>query len=150
MPVLSFDTYGKTRVRLLQVLRSGTAHEVVELNVTILFEGRLADSYLTGDNSLVLPTDTMKNTVYALARQHPIESIEEFGTQLATHFLDRLVHVNATNISIEETPWSRIGGHADAFIQSGREQRTAKLRVARDSRSIVCGLRNLQILKTGQ
>jgi urate oxidase len=110
----------------------------------------LAASYVTGDNSLVLPTDTMKNTVYALARQRPIEPIEEFGTQLATHFLDRLPHLNAINISIEQTPWSRIGAHAAAFVQNSREQRTAKLRITRDSQSIVCGLRNLQILKTGQ
>jgi urate oxidase len=150
MPTLSFDTYGKTRVRLLQVLRNSDAHEVVEINVTILFEGELADSYVMGDNSNVLPTDTMKNTVYALARQNPIESIEEFGLILGKHFLDRLPHVDKVNISIEQTPWDRIGSHAAAFVQSSKEQRTTAVRITRENKSIRCGLRNLQILKTSQ
>ncbi len=150
MPTLSFDTYGKTRVRLMQVLRRGDVHEVVDVNVNIFFEGKLADSYLTGDNSGVLPTDTMKNTVYALARQYPIESIEEFGLRLGRHFLDRLEHLDKVSVSIDQTPWDRIPDHGTAFLQSAKEQRTAKLSVTRESQDIVCGIRNLQILKTSR
>ncbi len=150
MAILSFDTYGKTRVRLLQVLRGGAAHQVVDLGVTILFEGKLADSYITGDNSDVLPTDTIKNTVYALARQHPIESIEEFASRLGKHFLDRLPHVITVKLFVDQTPWCHIGAHQSAFIQSSKEQRTAELKISRDNQSVQCGVRNLQILKTGQ
>ena len=150
MPTLSFDTYGKTRVRLLQVLRAGDVHEIVDVNVNIFFEGKLADSYITGDNSEVLPTDTMKNTVYALARKYPIKSIEEFGLRLGRHFLDRLEHLNKVTVAIDQTPWDRIPDHGTAFLQSAKEQRTAKLSVTRESQVIISGIRNLQVLKTSR
>jgi urate oxidase len=150
MPTLTFDTYGKTRVRLLQVLRDKPSHEIADITATILFEGKLAESYATGDNSLVLPTDTIKNTVYVLARQHRIVSIEEFGLTLGSHFLHRLAHVSTVNVLIQQTPWDRIGSSATAFVQSGNEQRTADLRIERDRRVIVSGIRNLQVLKTAQ
>ena len=148
MADLSFHTYGKSRVRLLQVLRDGSAHEIADLNVTVLFEGDLVESYTAANNSLVLPTDTIKNTVYVLARQHPISAIEDFGLTVGRHFLSRLAHVTTVKVLIEETPWTRIGNHTTAFMQSSKEQRTAELRITREAQSIVGGIRNLQILKT--
>lgn len=142
MANLAFDTYGKTRIRLMQVLNG----EVLELNIAILLEGELADSYTTGDNSRVLPTDTMKNTVYVLARQHPIQSIEEFATVLGRHFLSRLPHITGVDILIEQAPWDRFDN--GAFVQSSKEARTAKLNMSRYGESIRCGIRSLQILKT--
>lgn len=150
MPTLSFDTYGKTRVRLLQLLHGDPSDNVVEITVTILFEGRLAESYTAGDNALVLPTDTMKNTVYALARQHPIDSIERFALHLGRHFLERLPHLSAVHVEIAQTPWTHIGTHAGAFTQSGKDQRTARVAMTRGHHTIESGLRNLQILKTRQ
>ena len=54
-------------------------HALRELSVDVLTEGEFAASFLEADNALVLPTDTMKNTVYVLANRHPIESAETFG-----------------------------------------------------------------------
>ena len=59
--------YGKSQIRLVQVLRGGDRHTLDDLTVAIRFEGDFDASYSAGDNSDVLPTDTMKNTVYALA-----------------------------------------------------------------------------------
>jgi urate oxidase len=132
----------------MQVLRKDGRHDVTEANVTILLQGKLGTSYTVGDNSGVLPTDTMKNTVYALARKHPIEFIEEFGLRLGKHFLDRLAHVDRVNVSLEQTNWDRIEDHNAAFVQTARDKRTAQLSVDRNSQRIVCGIRNLQILKT--
>jgi urate oxidase len=148
MATLSFDTYGKTRVRLMQVLRTGGMHQVAEINVSVLLEGDLADSYIAGDNSHVLPTDTVKNTVYVLARQQAIESIEQFSACLGRHFLGRLEHVHTIQITIEQTAWDRIGQHAAAFVQSTREHRVTRMKVTREGESIVSGIRNLHILKT--
>jgi len=150
MPNLTFEIYGKTHVRLLQVLRHNGVHEVVEIDVTVLLEGNLADCYLTGNNSQVLPTDTMKNTVYALARQYPIETIEDFASRLGRHFLNRLRHVSRVKISITQTAWDRIGSHDSSFVQSSKERRNAQLFVTPGAESITCGLRNLQILKTSR
>ena len=81
------DRYGKSRVRLVKVSRQGSRHELRELTVQVLCQGDFDSSYQDGDNSKVLPTDTMKNTVYALAKQAGVTSIEAFGQTLATHFL---------------------------------------------------------------
>lgn len=148
MPSLTFDRYGKTRVRLLQVLRTDSGHEIVEINLTILFEGDLKESYTSGDNSRVLPTDTMKNTVYALSRQNPIESVEAFGLCLGEHFLHRLPHIDKIKVSIHQIPWNRIASHSSAFSQNEKEQPFAHVTVTRGGRSVVSGFRNLQILKT--
>ncbi len=148
MAVLSFDTYGKTRVRLLQVLRTGDRQEVIEAMVKILFQGDFGTSYTAGDNSQVLPTDTMKNTVYAIARQKPIDSIERFGLDLGQHFLDRLPFVDKVEIEICQTPWSRIGGHSGTFLQDGKEHRTTHLTLSRGGKTLVSGIQDLQILKT--
>ena len=63
------DNYGKSRVRLMKVERHGDFHELQNINVKIALEGDFDSIHLDGDNSQCLPTDTMKNTVYALAAQ---------------------------------------------------------------------------------
>ncbi|HEY3936846.1 MAG TPA: urate oxidase [Bryobacteraceae bacterium] len=148
MAVLTFDTYGKTRVRLLQVRRDGARHGVTEMTVQVLFEGDLAESYTAGDNRKILPTDTMKNTVYALARRKPIASAEGFACDLGRHFLSRLAHVHQVKVEISETPWNRIADHGSAFTHGGHERRTAACVFTRSAHTVVSGLRDLQILKT--
>src|SRR5579864_9297561 len=84
---LATDTYGKSRVHLMKLVRHADRHELKEITLQILFQGDFASCYETGDNSKVLPTDTIKNTVYVLARKHDIASIEEFAKRLIEHFL---------------------------------------------------------------
>ena len=63
--VLGPDRYGKAETRLVRVTRAGETHHLTDLNVSIALAGDLAEAHHTADNSGVLPTDTMKNTVYA-------------------------------------------------------------------------------------
>ena len=149
MPSLTFNQYGKTRVRLTQVLRRDGRHELVELSVKILFTGDFADSYTRADNSNVLPTDTMKNTVYALARQRPILSIEQFAMDLGRHFLGRVSHLGRVQVEIEQRPWIRIGQHDSAFVLGGQERRVTNLLATREGEQISSGFHGLEILKTG-
>ena len=101
-------SYGKSRVRLTKVTRHPDRHDLKEISVEILLEGDFESSYLTGDNRMVVPTDTMKNTVYAIAAQHPLDANESFGMALVEHFLARHAQVSAAVVAIEETPWRRI------------------------------------------
>jgi len=144
MPNIVFDTYGKTNVRLTFV----QSHQVKELSVDIFFEGAFTDAYTKADNSIVLPTDTMKNTVYALARQKPITTIEGFARDLGRHFLAGVPHLRQARIEIEEVPWARIGENPAAFIQAGLERRTVSLTATRSSETFRSGIQGLQILKT--
>src|SRR3954462_6716876 len=117
---LASNSYGKSAVRLTKVKRLAERHELVELEVAIELTGDFADSYLTGDNRLIVATDTMKNTVYALAARHPMDAIEEFGQALAEHFLTNNPHVATASVALAQTAWKRIveGGrvHPHAFV----------------------------------
>ena len=79
--------YGKSRIRVVHVDRTNDArHIVTELSVDVYLWGDFARSFLKGDNSTTVPTDTMKNTVYALAKIHPVTPVESFAQAVANHF----------------------------------------------------------------
>jgi urate oxidase len=147
------NNYGKARVRLMKVARHGERHELQNLTVKIAFEGDFTEVHTTGDNSLVLPTDTMKNTVYTLAQQtQEIEEIEVFAMRLADYFLTSNPQVTRTIIEIEEHNWTRIGvggkPHQHSFIKSGDEKRTAIISAARGGATVESGIEDLIVLKT--
>src|SRR5260370_17408796 len=101
MPIrLGENSYGKQRVRILQVARHADRHDIKELTLGIRLEGDFESVHSKGDNRKVLPTATMKNTVYALAKQHAIETPEEFILRPAEHFLSR----NPTRPPFSATP----------------------------------------------
>src|SRR5436190_12233127 len=95
------NSYGKARVRLIKVARSGSRHELQNITVNIALEGDFEAIHTVGDNSLCLPTDTMKNTVYALAGQtQDIDGIEVFGRRLTDHFLANNPQISQVIIDI--------------------------------------------------
>ena len=149
---LGENNYGESRVRLLRVARQEGRHDIRELTVSIRFEGDFDTAHTKGDNSKILPADTMKNAVYALARQHSVEPVEEFGLHLMDQFVTYNAQVSRVHVSIEETPWARLplGGkpHASAFTRNGDERRTAVLVGTRESTTIRSGIKNLVVLKT--
>jgi urate oxidase len=149
---LGANNYGKSRVRLLRVAKQEGRHEIKELTVAISFQGDFEAAHTKGDNTKILPTDTMKNTVYALARQHPVETVEELGIQLVDHFLTYNPQVSRVRIELKENLWSRLalGGkpHATAFSRAGDEKRTATLNGTRERTEIRAGLEDLVVMKT--
>lgn len=147
------NNYGKARVRLMKVARDGERHEMQNLTVKIAFEGDFEDVHVTGDNSLVLPTDTMKNTVYTLSQQtQEIEEIEAFAQRLASHFLTNNSQVSQAVIEIAEHEWIRMSfngePHEHSFIKGSDETRTTKLTATRESLTIESGIEDLIVLKT--
>jgi urate oxidase len=150
--VLSHDAYGKSQVRLTKVTRHADRHDLKELCVAIQLEGDFAASYTHGDNSQIIATDTMKNTVYALAKDHPLSDPESFGQALAGHFMTHYSHVSAAAISLVEQPWHRIElngqKHPHAFIGGGMEKRTCTVTFTRQGQRIESGLDELLLHKT--
>ena len=149
---LGENNYGKQRVRILQVARQADRHDIKELTVGVRLEGDFESAHTKGDNRKVLPTDTMKNTVYALAKQHAIESPEDFCLRLANHFLSRNSQVSRVGIEASGTLWSRltIGGkpHPHTFTGSGNEKRTAHVTSTRTEKSLQACIAGLVVLKT--
>lgn len=149
------DNYGKSRVRLLKVDKRQPRHEIQSLTLAIALEGDFTAIHTTGDNSLCLPTDTMKNTVYALAGQtDEIETPERFGLRLAEHFLANCEHVARVRIDISEHAWKRMkfddGEHDHSFVRGSQEKRTAKIDGTRDAASVESGVEDLVVLKSAQ
>jgi len=143
--VLASNTYGKSRVRLMKLARRADRHDLKEITFQILFRGDFESCYERGDNSKILPTDTIKNTVYALARQHDIVAIEEFAQRLIEHFLAHNPQVSEVRIEMAEHLWSRVA--ATAFTRES-EKRTAVVTGTRSSTTVEAGLDDLIILKS--
>src|ERR1700737_136140 len=135
--VLAADTYGKSRVRLMKLMRRDGRHDLKEITLQILFQGDFADCYEAGDNSKVLPTDTIKNTVYALARKHEIVAIEEFAQCLIEHFLKDNPQVSEVRVEMTEDLWSRI--NSPAFTRASGK-RTAIVTGTREAMTVAAGI----------
>jgi urate oxidase len=149
---LAEDNYGSSRIRLLRVSKQQGRHDICEIAWSIRFEGDFEAAHVKGDNRKILPPDTMKNTVYALARQHSIEPPENFGLHVIEHFLTYNPPVTCVLIEGSESIWARVphGGkpHPSAFARAGNEKRTSLLKGTRAGTQVRSGIENLVVLKT--
>jgi urate oxidase len=145
--------YGKSRVRLLRLHRHGDRHDLRDLTVAIRFEGEYTESYVSGDNRGVLPTDTMKNTVYAMAGRDGVGEPEAFGLALSQHFLERNPQLQRVTVDLTDHFWSRIPvgahDHGQAFVRVGPDARTARVRRDSNDATVEAGISDLLILKSG-
>src|ERR671912_3049530 len=105
---LGQTSYGKSDVRLVKVRRGTNRHELTDVRVDVALEGDFEAAHTRGDNTDLLATDTMRNTVYALAKDHLTGSIEDFGLALVDHFLKAGPTVTSCWVEITQFPWSRI------------------------------------------
>ncbi|WP_129843106.1 factor-independent urate hydroxylase [Streptomyces sp. RFCAC02] len=129
-PALGPNQYGKAETRVLRVSRDGPVHHVRDLSVSCALSGDLAAAHLDGSNADVLPTDTMKNTVFAFAREHGIASPEAFAALLARHFVASLPAIDRARVRVEEYAWDRLpqaGTGAHSFVRGGHGVRTAQV-----------------------
>lgn len=150
---LAEDRYGKSRVRVVRVKRHADRHDFSEWQVEVLLQGDFASCFEEGDNSKILTTDTLKNTVYSLARESSAASMENFAMELIDFLLERNPQVSRTEVMIQEKAWERlnVGGkaHPTTFVNSSSEnQKTRVSRLQGGSFSVVSGLENLVIMKT--
>ena len=122
---LSYNRYGKSRIRLVKVRRDREPHELIDLTIDVQLEGAFDRVYTDGDNASCLATDTMKNTVYATARQDDVLHVEAFAERLARYFAAQDA-VSVARISAVEHRWDRVNvdghSHPHAFLQPGGEQ----------------------------
>lgn len=153
MARLGENRYGKSRVRLSRITRSADQHDFDEWTVSVLVHGDFESSFTEADNSKILPTDTMKNTVYSIARGSGAATIEEFAMELGDYMLTNNPQISRAIIEIEEKNWKRlkVDGEPDAttFKLGGPELQTARAERDRIGGWIVAsGVDGLTILKT--
>jgi urate oxidase len=147
------NRYGKSRVRLMKVTRHPHGNDVHEWTVQILLRGNFETAHTEGDNSKILATDTMKNTVYFVARISKATSMEVYAMELTDYILTRNAQVSSAEVRIEAALWKRliVDGelHPSAFMHGSDEVQTTHVERAQDSAfHISSGLNHMHILKT--
>jgi len=153
MARLGENRYGKSRVRLSRITRLSDRHEFNEWTVHVMLYGDFEASYTEADNSKVLPTDTMKNTVYYVARNSNAETIEAFACELGDYFLTNQPQVAKVSIEVQEKSWQRMivdgAPEATTFKLGGPELQTAHAERERGGAwAVTSGVDGLTILKT--
>jgi urate oxidase len=153
MIVVGENRYGKSRVRLVRVKRRPGGHELREWTVEVLLQGDFDSCFMDGDNSKILPTDTMKNMVYSVARNSAAECMEEFAKEFIDFLLGRNPQVSVAEVLISEKGWEHLetGGKRQptTFVQTTGECQTARVARPRAGEfSVKSGLENLVMMKT--
>jgi urate oxidase len=151
---LLLHKYGKARVRVLKVLRAGSQHAIKELDISVMLSGDFDASYTRADNSLVVATDTMKNTVQALALEHLGAETEDFGVMLAQHFCKTYPQAARAEVRLSERAWQRISfdgkPHAHSFLEAGPARPFAQVCCDGGKTTVQSGIEDLLILKSTQ
>ena len=146
------QNYGKQRVRVLKLMRQAARHELKELEIGVRLEGDFDASYTAADNSMVVPTDTMKNTIHALAHQHLGLETEPFLLFLAGHFLAKYAQVERVTLESSERSWRRLvidGAAHDHSFQAAEGKPTVEVVAGRgEEPRVSAGIEDLLILKS--
>jgi urate oxidase len=150
---LAENRYGKSRVRLMKVVRGPEGNDLREWTVQVLLTGDFDSAHYEGDNSKILPTDTMKNTVYYIARKFEADSMEDYAKELVDFLLGRNGQVSSAAVSVEGFMWKRLvvdgKPHPTSFMRgSGEVQTTTVSREQKGEFKVASGLKNLVVMKT--
>jgi urate oxidase len=153
MARLGENRYGKSRVRVMKVVRHESHHDMKEWNVRLLLHGDFESCFTEGDNSKILPTDTMKNTVYYIARESQATTPEDYATELAEYLIANNPQVRKASVEVEEKSWGALpidgAPHPTTYRMNGPEVQTCEVILDRDALpQVSSGIDGLMILKT--
>src|SRR3954470_17600411 len=144
MSNLVASRYGKGRVRVFKILREGSVHRIKDINTTVFLEGDFASSFTAADNSKVVATDTIKNTVNVLAKDHLGDEIERFAIHLGEHFM-RYPQVEQATIDISERDWQRMQiddkPHPHSFVTGSEASLFTRVVWMREKQTVQSGVR---------
>jgi urate oxidase len=152
---LAENRYGKSRVRLMKVTRHDEGNDLREWTVQVLLQGDFDAAHYAGDNRKILPTDTLKNTVYSVARSSTATSMETYAMELIDFLLGRNPQVSHAEVRIESAAWKEIKIddrlHLDSFLRGSTEVQTTTVERGTNGSFLVAGgLEDLVILKTAK
>src|SRR5947208_1050941 len=111
-----------------------------------VFGDNFMPAYIEGDNRQVVATDTMKNFVYAMAREYSGASHEGFAAFLGKRFLETYAQMQAQRLVMRETPFLQ---HSRKLLSPlADDYGIVELEISREGiRALRFGRRKLQLVK---
>lgn len=146
-------TYGKGRVRVLRLNKTGDRHEVRELTVQAMMKGDFGRIFTDADNGKAVSTDTVKNTINIVAREHLDLDTEAFCQVACQRFLDRYPQISEIEITAHETKWARLSvdgtPHPHSFVLDGNGKPFATVKAPRgEPMTTTSGISDFTFMKT--
>lgn len=102
---------------------------------------------------MIVATDSVKQTIYILAKQNPVTPPELFGSILGTHFITRYNHIHSAKAKIVTHRWTRMNfdgkPHPHSFYKDSDETRTVEVDVVEGKGiDIKTSINGLTVLKS--
>jgi urate oxidase/2-oxo-4-hydroxy-4-carboxy-5-ureidoimidazoline decarboxylase len=145
--------YGKTRVIFFRLAKRSAPPFAASVTIDVFGE-RFGAAYTEGDNREVVPTDTMKNFVYATAAEFDGRSLESYVTYLGRRLLRTYPQMERIRVTAHEVPLESAHGDSDvvfrmtrsdaAMSQADFERSTSEVKIS----GVRSGLEGLRLLKT--
>lgn len=127
-----------------------------EFTGQIMLHGDFSSAFTDGSNAKVLPTESQKNTLYALSKKYPVDPLERWVVLAARDIMARHQQIDKIDLEMVRAPWHRVevagkphnhtfvkGADGHYFVRALGITRTGKV-------EIVSGFKGLRIMKTTQ
>ena len=159
MATTLMPSYGKQNIPVFKILRGNDPerHSILDMSVDIMLEGEVSASWLKGENHQIVPTETQKNTAYAIALQTDFDCGEQFAAAFCKDMLARHAHLSRVTVRVRERRWERVKQgaeeHNHAFLTpivpfTWTCEVVAERTAAGDRFSVTSGVDNVCLLKT--
>jgi urate oxidase / 2-oxo-4-hydroxy-4-carboxy-5-ureidoimidazoline decarboxylase len=151
--------YGKGDVVVYRLQRDARSPQgqspVFGANVMMLLYGEAFwPTYVTGDNSHLIATDSMKNFIQRESLNFMGSDLESFCRFLAEKFLSTYSQTEGVQVSATELAYDQIPGGNMAYSPAGPERATARIELRRDGANIETvearsGIQGFKLLRLG-
>jgi urate oxidase len=144
--------YGKADVTVYRLIRDGSARPrcgpVFGANVKMLtWGGAFWPTYLRGDNTGLIATDSMKNFIHAQTFEFTDFGLEDYCRFIGRRFLDVYPQVEGLQMTAVQLPYAGLEGGV-AFVPAGPDQAFARIEMTQKGVvSAVSGIQGFKLLR---
>ncbi len=151
--------YGKGDVTVYRLQRDARSPQgqspVFGASVLMLLYGdAFWPTYVTGDNTSLVATDSMKNFIQRETLNFAGSDLESYTRFLAEKFMHKYPQTEGIQVSATEVPYAPVPGGAMAFAPAGPERATARIELQRSgpdlqTKEICSGIAGFRLLRLG-
>jgi urate oxidase len=144
--------YGKADVSVYRLIRDGRAgpdgNPVFGANVKMLtWGGAFWPTYLRGDNTGLIATDSMKNFIQRETFHFTESGLENYCRFIGRRFLDTYPQVEGLQMTATQLPYTGLDGGV-AFVPAGPDQAFARIEMTKERVvSAVSGIQGFKLLR---